>query len=310
MQAEKLVHILDFVIIFAMIFISTQYRLYKMKRSLETALILLSFLTVMMLSACGDQSTSLSFPKSELPLILFQGFNIPQFPTAQGQLNYAKSGFPSSEEKKAAFNVLFHIFPDAKVECGNAALSIAYMNLGYDYRFAEKQDYTNAIKAYHDVINTFKSYPQITVKAYWYLGWIHCDLLQDKKKGIPYFWRIVETYPDIQTGISSPVPWVSLVYPLTIKEGQPSKDKTKKQWAGLALLEIIRHASDKTEMYTAFDILWENYQKSIPTGLAIKLLLQNESTAPKALPYVEPYLTFNIANMYLAREIKDNAKEY
>ncbi len=271
---------------------------------------LVSFLTAMVLSSCDDRTNSLLFSKSELPVILFQGFNIPQFPTAQGQLNYAKSGFPSLEEKKAAFNVLFHMFPEAKAECGSAALYIAYMNLGHDYRFAEKQDYTNAVKAYHDVIKKFEEYPQVIVKAYWYLGWIHCDLLQNKKKGIPYFWHIVETYPDIKTGISSPVPWVSLVYPMTIKGSLPPRDKTKKQWASLALLEIIRHASGKAEVYKAFDLLWKNYQKSIPTGLAIKLLLKNETTAQKAFPYIEPYLALNIANIYLAREIKDNAKGY
>ena len=310
MQVEKLVYLLDFVIIFNMINFSKKIRLNGMKKSLAIIIILLSFLSAMILNGCGDQSTSISFPKSELPVILFQGFNIPQFPTAKGQLNYAKSGFPNPEEKKAAFNVLFHIFPEAKTECGNAALYIAYMNLGYDYRFANRKNYTNAIKAYHDVINNFKKYPQITVKAYWYLGWIYCDLLQDKEKGISYYWRIVENYPDIKTGISSPVPWVSLVYPMTIKGSPPPKDKTKNQWAGLALLEIIRHASDKTEVYNAFDILWKTYQKSIPTGLAIKSLLQNITTAQKALPYIEPYLALNIANIYLAREIKDNAKEY
>ncbi|NOX33240.1 MAG: tetratricopeptide repeat protein [Deltaproteobacteria bacterium] len=281
-----------------------------MRRKSIIATIVSLFFTAMLLNACSDESTSLSFPKSEPPIILFQGFKIPKFPTARGQLNYAKSGFPSSEEKKAAFKIMFQIFPEARVECGNAALNLAYMNLGYDYRFAKKLDYYNAIKAYHDVIKNFKEYPVILVKAYWYLGWIHCDLLKEKELGIQYFQHIVKTYPDIKTGISSPVPWVSLVYPLAIKGNLPAKDKTKKQWASLALLEIIRHGRDKNQVFTAFDTLWKNYPDSVPAGLAIKLLLGNKQYAGKALPYIKKYLNLNVANIYLAREIKDLAKEY
>ena len=263
-----------------------------------------------LLIGCSDEPTSLPFPKPELPVISFQGFEIPRFPTAQGQLNYAKSGFASSKEKQAALEILFKTFPEAKLQCGNAALYLAYMNLGYDYRFATKQDYANAIKAYKDVIENYNEYPQILVKANWYLGWIHCDLLKEKKTGILNFWNIVNTWPDITMGISSPVPWVSLVYPITIKGGQPAKNTANKKWAGVALLEIIRHASGEIEAFKAFDILWNNYQKSVSTGLAIELLLSDKRYAQKAMPYIEKYLALNIANKYLAKEIEDKAKEY
>jgi len=285
-------------------------RMNQMNKAYSVTLIFSFLVTALVLSGCTDESTSLSLPKSELPLISFQGFNIPQFPTARDQLNYAKSGFPSHEEKKAAFEIIFELFPTAKAECGNAALDIAYMNFGYDYRFAEKQYYTNAISAYQDVIENFKEYPQIIAKAYWYLGWIHCDLLKEKKVGITYFRYIVKTYPDIKTGISSPVPWVSLVYPLAINEGQPANDNTQKQWACLALLEIVRHAHDKTEAFKAFDILWEKYRNTITTGLAIKLLLKKNGYAEEILPYVTPYLALNIADRFLVKEIKESAKEY
>ena len=243
-------------------------------------------------------------------MVSFQGFKIPQFPTARGQLNYAKSGFPDPEEKKAAFKIMFYIFPEAKVECGNAALYLAYMNFGYDYRFAKRQDYTKAIAAYHDVIKKFKAYPQILVKAYWYLGWIHCDLLHEKETGIQYFWHIAKTWPDITMGISSPVPWVSLVYRLSVKTDHPPKKIRQKKWASLALLEIIRNATHTKEVFHAFDMLWENYRNSVTTGLAIKLMLQNEKFAQKALPHVDKFLALNIANPYLAKEIQDKAREY
>ncbi|MCP3872301.1 MAG: hypothetical protein GY699_03990 [Desulfobacteraceae bacterium] len=272
-------------------------------------MLLISF-TALFFIGCSNEPTSLSFPKSEMPIIFFQGFNIPKFPTAQGQLNYAKSGFPSPEEKKAAFQFLFHHFPKDKIECGNAALYLAYMNFGFDYRFALIQDYNTAIKEYSDVIKNFKGYPQILVKAYWYLGWIYCELLLDKKAGLPFFWHIIHEYPDLKMGIPSPVPWVSLVYPITLKGDKPQKEKIKPQWASIALLEIIRHSSEQKEVFKAFDALWDNYQESVSTGLAIKLLLYDKSYAHKALPHVEDYLALNIANRYLKKEIKDAAKEY
>jgi hypothetical protein len=281
-----------------------------MKIKLAVTIMLSLFLSFALLTGCSDEPTSISFPKSELSIISFQGFKIPRFPTAQGQLNYAKSGFASSEEKIAALKLLFKDFPEAKLQCGNASLLLAYMNLGYDYRFATRQDYTNAIAAYHDVIKNFKEYPQILVKAYWYLGWIHCDLSKEKEPGITYFWHIVKTYPDIETGISSPVPWVSLVYPLTLKGDQPIKPTANKQWASLSLLEIIRHTSKKTEAFEAFDILWAKYRNSVSTGLAIKLLLCNKEYAQKARLYIKKYIALDIANKYLTKEIEDRAKEY
>ncbi|MCP3899277.1 MAG: hypothetical protein GY707_06160, partial [Desulfobacteraceae bacterium] len=126
-------------------------------------IMLLLTLTTLLLNSCGDESTSLSFPRSEIKVIPFQGFTIPQFPTAKGQLNYAKSGFPDAEEKKAAFEIVSHLFPDAKIECGNAALYLSYLNLGFDYRFAKKEDCYNATKAYQGVINNYKGYPEIIV---------------------------------------------------------------------------------------------------------------------------------------------------
>ncbi|MCP3890080.1 MAG: hypothetical protein GY702_14600, partial [Desulfobulbaceae bacterium] len=192
----------------------------------------------------------------------------------------------------------------------NAALYLSYLNLGFDYRFAKKEDCYNATKAYQGVINNYKGYPEIIVKAYWYLGWIHCDLLNEKEIGIGYYWNIVGKYPDLEIGISSPVPWVSLVYPLTAKEVQPAKVKAQKQWASIALLEIIRHSNNKTEVEKAFDVLWQDYKSSVPTGLAINLMLQNKKCTKKALLYVDKYLALDIANLYLTLEIKKSAKEY
>lgn len=281
-----------------------------MKKILAITIAISLLFGTLLLNGCSDDSNSFLFPKSELPSILFQEFKIPQFPTARDQLNYAKSGFSNPEEKRAAFKILFLMFPEHRIECGNAALELAYMNFGHDYRFAKKKDYYNAIQAYHDVIENFKAHRRILVKAYWYLGWIHCDLLGEKEQGLQYLWHVARMYPDINTGIFSPVPWVSLVYPLTVKGNLSSKNKPKKQWASLALLEIIRHATNENEVFKAFDILWKNYKNSVSTGIAIKSMLTNKNHAQKVLPHIKTYLALNIANEYLAKEINNRAKEY
>jgi len=280
-----------------------------MKKIIIRTIVKALLFSLLLFVGCSDESNSFLFPKSELSMISFQNFKIPQFPTARDQLNYARSGFSNPEKKKAAFKILFLMFPEQRIECGNAALEIAYMNFGPDYRFANKQDYYKAVQAYHDVIKNFKTHGQILVKAYWYLGWIHCDLLGNKKLGLQYLWHVARMYPEIKTGIPSPVPWVSLVYPLTGKGKSSAEVKPKKQWANLALLEIIRHTQNEREAFKAFDILWQNYKNSVPTGLAIKLMLGNKQYAPKVMPYVETYLSLNIANRFLANEIKEKAKE-
>lgn len=273
-------------------------------------ILLCHVIAVFFVAGCRNETATLSFPMARMPKVSFQGYNIPQFPTAQSQLNYAKSGFPTAEEKEAAFRFLFHMFPQNREECGDAALHLAYMNFGFDYRFALLQDFHKAIKDYHTVIKEFKDHPQVLVKAYWYLGWIHCDLLNDKMKGLEYYWCLVQNFPDLEMGISSPVPWVSLVYPLTVKGDHPLKNKIKTKWASLALLEIIRHSPDNNEVFSAFDLMLNNYQKTVPAGLAIRLMLADKAKGPKAAPFVDAYLDLNIANRFLMQEIQSAAKGY
>ena len=265
------------------------------------------FVFSLLLSSCSEEPTSLFLVQSELPHIEFKGFNIPQFPTAQGQLNYAKSGFVDSQKKKAALQIISFLFPASEIQCGNAALTLSYMNLGNDYRFANQHDFNNAVISYHEVIQNYSRHPQILIKANWYLGWIHCELLNQKDTGLAYYWYVVKTWPEIQMGISSPVPWVSLVYPSSRKGEQLENSKTQIYWASISLLEIIRHTDDKDEALKAFNILWKKYQKTVVTGLALKLMLKKADLAADVKFFVKPYLKLNIANKYLSEQIYDQA---
>lgn len=267
------------------------------------------FLAVLFVWGCGSEPSSHSLKETEQPVILFKGYTIPKFPRARDQLNYARSGFPDKEEKRAAFEFVIRHFPQDRLECGEAVLNLAFMNFGFDYRFALLRDYYAAIEEYKTIIKYYADQPPVMAKAYWYLGWIYCDLLNEGEKGLTYFRRIVHEYPDIQMGISPPVPWVSLVYPEEPGRDEPRSGKTITRWASLALLEIIRHSPDMEAAYDAFNILWQRYKKSVPTGLAIRLLLKKESTAEKVRPYIAQYLALNSANTYLADELRRLEKE-
>ena len=80
-------------------------------------------------------------------------------------------------------------------------------------------------------------------------------------------------------------------------------------WAGLALLEIIRHTENKDESLKAFDLLWEKYNKTILTGLALHLMLENKEVKAEIVSFVKPYLELNVANKFLARQIYNHTKE-
>ncbi len=263
----------------------------------------MGFFLVLSLHGCGSKPAFLPIPKTELPTISFNGFYIPKFPTAQGQLNFAKSWFEDGNEKKATLLIVSELFPRARLQCGNAALALAYTNLGEDYRFASRDNFLKAIAEYQKILDQYRDQPVILAKAHWYLGWIHCQLLGEKQKGLVHFRIIAFQYPGVTMELSSPVPWVSLVYPQDPAKERLDTRISKKHWAGIALLEIIRNAPPD-EAIMAFDALWQGYKNSVETGFALKLMLENPLLAEYSRSHVPVFLAQSIANPYLAKEIQ------
>lgn len=264
----------------------------------------LMFSACLILTGCPSEKPPISLHESDQPVVYFNGYTIPKFPRAIDQLNYARSGFPNKEEKRAAFEFVIRYFPHDRAECGEAILNIAYMNFGFDYRFALIQDYTQAIEEYKTIIKYYADQPSVMAKAYWYIGWIYCDLLNQKADGLAFYWKIIKEYPDTQLGITSPVPWVSLVYPEDDPNSKPKPQKIKTQWAEIALLEIIRNSSDSKEVINAFSLLWENYKNRASTGMALKLLLTTQRYPTDIRPYVHAYLDLYKTNPFLTNELK------
>lgn len=256
------------------------------------------------LSSCSENLPPDPPRDPDVPIRVFRDFEIPVFPTAWEQLNYAKSGLINLEERKAAFEIIPLLFPEDPDACGNSALYSAYLNLEQDYRFAQKGQIEKALKAYKQIVLTYKDHPNILAKAHWYLGWLYCDLRGEKLKGIEHFHHIVKTFPDIPMGITSPVPWVRLVYPEHSGLEHSKTQKVSTPWGSAALLEIIRHSEDRKTLIDSLEMLWGSYRDTVPVGPAIVILLKNEAVKADALPFAREFLSKAPANPYLAEDIR------
>ena len=235
------------------------------------------------LPACSNDSAQIPRIDTRVPTLSYKGYEIPRFPTARGQLNYARSWFATKQEKRAALTIIPTLFPQDRIQCGNAALTLAYMNLGDDYRFATPADFLKALSDYKKVVTAYGDQPVIQAKAHWYIGWILCECLDRPAQGMVHFNIIVTRFPRIFMEISPPVPWVSLVYPTPTARTKRATPSPKKYWAGIALLEMICHAPDPDQAIQAFDTLFDKYPDSVETGFALKLMLKTPRLSSHAL---------------------------
>ncbi len=261
---------------------------------------------------CTSPPENLNTAKTDLPIRVQDGYEISQFPSAGGQLNFAKSGFTEKKKKKAAYRAVLTLFPEDHLECGHSSIGLAYLHLEPDYRFASPLEISKAANDFKDIIEDFTTLPDVLAKAHWYLGWIYTDLMKTPEKGLVHYWQIALDFPDIPMNMSPPAPWVNLVYPtaLILKDQKPSSPQ--KLWAEAALLEIVRNTRDNSQAIKAFDLLYDRFFSTPATGLALKAMLADPVARPElaahALPKIEPYLSRNKDNLYLARDIRTLAE--
>lgn len=265
---------------------------------------ILFLVLVVSIISCTNAPDSPKKNDSNLEILTQDGFNIPQFPWARDQLNYANSGLANKKEKQAALRAVLTLFPDNRPARGNAAIGLAYIHLETDYRFATSTEILRAVNGFLSVIKDYPDLDHIQVKAHWYLGWIYTELLGDLENGVLHYWAIVTDFPDIPRNLSVPVPWISLVYPPDLSQKLPSPRPQEKYWAGIALLEIIRYSPERENAIKAFDLLFDSYYTSVETGFALKLMLKKPDLASHALPFVEPFLVRKTSNPYLHGDIK------
>ncbi len=257
---------------------------------------------------CTGPPDNLTTSKTDLPVKVQDGFEIPKFPSAGGQLNFAKSGFTDKKKKMAAYRAVLTLFPEDRLECGHASIGMAYLHLEPDYRFASPLAIRKAANDFKAIIDDFSTLPDVLAKAHWYLGWIYTELMKTPEKGLVHYWQIAGQFPDIPMNMFPPVPWVNIVYPSdqTLKDQKPATPQ--KLWAEVALLEIVKNCKDKSQTIKAFDLLYDRFFLSPATGFAIKAMLADPELAAHAFAGVDPYLSRNTDNPYLARDIRTLAE--
>jgi hypothetical protein len=268
---------------------------------------LLSFLAIfffLILTGCDNSSTPLVAARKTLPTTIISGFQIPVFSSPDEQLNYTQSWFDSQDEKKASLLAVARLFPDATGQRAAAALDLSYQLLGQDYRLAASEICLEAIKNYREIIEEFQDLPEICAKAYWYMGWIFCDLLKDKKQGIEMYQIVVIHYPEMKLNRSPAVPWITIVAPIDNTDNQ-SHSTTSQFWADIALVEIIRNAEETDTVRKAFSHLWAGHRNSQNIGVALRLLLQRQDLDQETIPFAQEYLQEKTANPSLQNDVRD-----
>ncbi len=242
-----------------------------------------------------------------MPSVVIHGFSVPVFPSADEQLNYARSWFEEIGEKKAALSAVNRLYPDARTQWGEASLDLAYLELGNDYRLADRQACLNALKRYRNIITNFASLPQIGVKARWYSGWIYCDLLKEIDLGLEQFRLIARAYPKIKMSPALSAPWINLAYPMDPKNDSSVYGKSNHHWAGIALVEIIRHAPEDNTAFQAFEKIRKNYWDDLAAGFALRLMLNRPDLYPRLIPFMDKFLKENRSNAFLDSDIRSLA---
>ena len=264
---------------------------------------------MLILWGCVAEPPDMNEPADEPAVVIISGFTIPVFATATEQLSYAKSLSVNPREKSTALNLIIGRFPDDRHQHGEARLELAYLHLGNDFRLADAQACEKALAAYEAVAREFSDLPAIRAKAYWYMAWIYTDLLQDKPKGLALYALLAERHPEDSFSRIFPVPWLKLVFPNPEIKPYTADDRHSHSWAGLALLEIVRHADDSQTRKEAFEKLWRGHRESLTTGYALKEILRRRPVPDEIAPIVDEYVTGNTINTALNNDLLASLKQ-
>jgi hypothetical protein len=259
----------------------------------------------LMVSGCRSEVNDASVPEPPgKPFVEVSGYTIPLFAKAAAQLDYARSLFADAMEKKATLDLVISRFPKDRQEQAEARLELAYLLLGPDFRLADQNTCESALRAYESIAREFADLPAIRAKANWYLGWIYTDLLHDESKGLAAYSQLAKKYPRDRFSRISPVPWLKLVFPDPGEKPYTADDEHTHSWAGLALLEIVRHANDVSDRLQAFDILWHEHRNSMTTGYALKTILNSSLATPSMSRIVDEYVSSNSVNPALNQDLR------
>ncbi len=268
------------------------------------SLLILLTMVAVAFSGCRDQPAEFQSTEETQDSVVIDGIIIPILPSSEEQFNYTHSWFAGKQVERAALQAYIQLYPENKRNCGLAALDLAYLELGEDYRFASDEAYYRALEAYNLILTEYTDFPEIMAKALWYRGWIFTDLLYDRQKGLASYRRVAEEYPHESVSLLPPAPWVSIIYPMEEHGDNAGSEQQGNSWAALALLEIVKHTEEPDAAWESFEMLWENYGDDVATGFALKHVLKRQYHADEAKAMASEFMEKNLSNIFILSDLR------
>ncbi|MEE4134635.1 MAG: hypothetical protein V2I32_01040 [Desulforhopalus sp.] len=170
---------------------------------------------------------------------------IPELPTAAEQLAYALSRFTDLTEQRAALKAVATLHPKDRRATGIAALELAYLELGEDYRLAGPEHIERARQYYQRILSAYPELAEVAARAHWYLGWIATELEADSASGLEHYQELINRFPGERLSLPEPAPWltIDLIDDSDLQRSAPPQLTVT--WADLARLEIVRYSTDR-----------------------------------------------------------------
>lgn len=266
---------------------------------------LLVIIFVLLSSGCQELPPEHRDASENLGSVVIDQITIPVLPTSEEQFNYTRSWFAERRVKRAALKAYIQLHPEQKKYCGMAALDLAYLQLGDDYRFAHEKSYFAALESYNTVLAEYSDFPSIMAKALWYIGWISTDLLYDREKGLAAYRRVVEEFPHEHVFLLPPAPWVSIIYPPDQQGGRVVYAQPRNSWAALALVEMIKHTEDQEAAWNSFVKLWHEHRGDVATGFGLRLVLQRRYHVNETRAMAMEYMERDLSNIHILSDIRE-----
>jgi len=244
---------------------------------------------------CGcrrDTPPPATAPQSGQATRQVDGIDIPFMPTAAEQLLFARSNLNDPKVKSAAFKAVAVFHPNASHEQKLAALELAYLQLGEDYRIAGPEQCRQALASYQKVFETYRDEPDIAAKALWYQGWIVSSLLAEPAAGEKYFRQLMHDYPGATVEFQSPPPWLKLEE-VAQDESQQPQASSAAHWADLARIELVRNTRDDLQAAAITRQMLETAADNPLAGLLVKNLLLYHARSQEARDIATAYLSQN-----------------
>ena len=251
-------------------------RLTPLSKSLPLQMLFLGALLILLTCSCKQNSEEKPSINNNISYEDIDGFDIPRLETANEQLAFARASIDNRLQKIAAFKAVTQFFPQAESQKGFAALEIAYLQLGDDYRLARPEECKYAAEQYLHIAQQYEELPEIAAKALWYHGWILSDLLQEIPAGTQSYYDLIQRYSDEKISVLPPAPWTTMNLDEETRTHQPYLAKTAVTWGEMAYLELIRNTSAAELAFQYYVDLRTSSPHSALLLLAKNLLVKKE----------------------------------